>query len=282
MSMGWVLLILFVAFSALIWALLQVSLAGYQRYEHHFTEQADSRLESLFLFLDARKLFLANVLGLLIVPPVVYLLSDSLLYPALALAIVLLGPKIVFWRLERQRRERIREALPDALAQIAGGMRAGATFIGATQVMVNETKGPISQELGLFLREQKLGLTLDEGLDNLAERVDLEEMDLVVTAVQIARELGGNLAEIFERLSDTLRRKLEMEGRIRALTAQGKLQGWVVGLLPFFIMIGLNAMEPEALRPLFTSVLGWGFLAAIGVLTALGMFAIRRIVAIDI
>ncbi len=277
-----ILAVIFLSVVILIWTAVQFSLAGYQRYENRFTEQADDKLEALFLFLDARKLFVLNVLGLLIAPWVVYLLTGSGVYAVLALVAVLLAPRMIFWRLEKHRRARILDALPDVLAQVAGGMRAGATFIGATQVMVSETKGPISQEFGLLLREQKLGLTLDECLDNLAERVDLEEMDLVVTAVQIARELGGNLAEIFERLSDTLRRKLEMEAKIRALTAQGKLQGWVVGMLPFFIMGALQHMEPDAMRALFNSVLGWGFLAAIIVLTLMGAVAIKRIVSIDI
>ena len=240
------------------------------------------RIDESSLMVDARKVFVVNVLGLLLVPVLVYLLTVSWLYVVLSVVLVLVAPRLVFWRLEKRRRESIRESLPDTLAQIAGGMRAGATFISATQVMVAETKGPVSQEFALFLREQKLGLTLDEGLDNLAERVDLEEMDLVVTAVQIARELGGNLAEIFERLSDTLRRKLEMEGKIRALTAQGKLQGWVVGLLPFFIMLALNYLEPEAMEGLYTHLLGWCFLAGILVLTLLGGLAIRKIVAIDV
>lgn len=282
MDLQLILLALFVSFSVLMYILLQTSLAGYARYEARFTEQAGDKLESMFLFLDARKVFVVNVLGLLLVPLLVFLLTDSWLYVVLALVVVLAAPKLVFWHLERRRRERIREGLPDALGQIAGGMRAGGTLIGAIQVMVSETRGPLAQEFALFLREQKLGLTLDEALDNLAERVDLEEMDLVVTAAQIARELGGNLAEIFERLSDTLRRKLEMEGKIRALTAQGKLQGWVMSLLPLFIMFVLTRMEPEAMAALFTSLLGWCFVGAIVVMTVLGALAIRRIVAIDI
>ena len=158
----------------------------------------------------------------------------------------------MFWRLEKKRRETLRSGLPDTLAQIAGGLACGrGQRSSATQVMVQETQGPIAQEFSLFLREQKLGLTLDEGMDNLAERVDLEEMDLIVTAVQISRELGGNLAEIFERLSATLRRKLEMEGKIRALTAQGVLQGWI-------------------------------FLAIIFVLSLCGAMMIRKIVSIDV
>ena len=282
MDINAILALLFLSLTALIWSSLTVSLKGYTRYESHFTETAGTRMDTLFLFLDARKVFFVNVVSLLLIPVAVYVLTHSWFYVVLAIGVLLAIPKLVFWRLEKKRRETIRDGLPDTLAQVAGGMRAGATFISATQIMVQETKGPIAQEFSLFLREQKLGLTLDEGMDNLAERVDLEEMDLVVTAVQISRELGGNLAEIFERLSDTLRRKLEMEGKIRALTAQGILQGWVVGLLPFFIMFALTFMEPEAMAAMFSGLLGWIFLAVIFVLSIFGAMTIRKIVSIDV
>jgi tight adherence protein B len=282
MGMNVILGLLFLGTTALMWSMLTASLAGYNRYEAEFTEHTGTKLETLFLFFDARKVFFINVLGILVIPVAVYLLTGSLFYVLLAVVVVLAMPKLVFYLLEKKRREAIRNGLPDTLAQIAGGMRAGSTFISATQIMVEETKGPISQEFSLFLREQKLGLTLDESMDNLAERVDLEEMDLLVTAVQISRELGGNLAEIFERLSDTMRRKLEMEGKIRALTSQGKLQGWVVGLLPFFIMFALMYMEHDAMQAIFTSLLGWIFLAIIIVLTFFGAMMIRKIVSIDV
>ncbi len=282
MELEIVLAILFVAFTAVFWAVMSVSERGYHRYEAVFTERADSKLETMFLFFDARKIFFINVIGLLVVPLVVYLLTGILFYAGLAVVVVLLFPKIVFRVLEAKRKNAIRDALPDCLVQIAGGMRAGSTFITSVETMVRETPGPIGQEFSLLLREQKLGMTLSEALDNLAERVQLEEMDLVVTAAQIAREVGGNLADIFERLSTTLRRKLEMEGKIRALTSQGKMQGWVVGLLPFAIIFALMFVEPEGVGPIFTSLLGWMFLAVIVVLEILGGLMIRKIVSIDV
>ena len=173
-------------------------------------------------------------------------------------------------------------SMTDALAQVAGAMRAGATFLNAVESMVDETSGPISQEFSLMLREQRMGLTLSDALENVAERVQTEEMDLLITATQISRELGGNLSEIFERLSITLRRKMEMEGKIDALTSQGKMQGWVVGLLPFFIILALTLIEPESMKPIYTSLLGWIFLAIILTMELLGAVMIRKIVNIDV
>lgn len=273
---------LFIALTVCLWTILRFSLQGYGKYEAEFTERADDSFEQLFLFIDTKKVFFINLGLLLFLPLGIYLISGSLFYVLLVVIAILVLPKWLFKVLEAKRRAAINAALPDALAQIAGAMRAGSTFLTAIENMVEETEGPISQEFSLMLREQRMGLTLSNALDNLAERVQSEEMDLMITAAQISRELGGNLSDIFERLSQTLRRKMQIEGKIKALTSQGKLQGWVVGLLPFLMILALSFTEPEAMRPIFTTLLGWIFLAVIIVLEIMGAIMIRKIVNIDV
>lgn len=282
MDINFILAFVFVAISAAIWVLLGFSVHGYERYQSVFTEQTESRLENLFLFVDAKKMFLLNIASLLTLPIVIYFFTGSFFYIALAVLVLLVMPKLLLIRMEAKRKEKLIHALPDALTQIASGMSAGQTFILAVETMVNETKGPISQEFSLVLREQRLGMSLSEAMDNLAERVQAEELDLVVTATQIANDVGGNLSEIFRRLSDSLRRKMEMEGKIKALTSQGILQGWVVGLLPFFIIAALYFVDRENIAPIFTNLLGWIFLAIIIILEIIGGLMIRKIVNIDI
>ncbi|MBT2971614.1 MAG: type II secretion system F family protein [Candidatus Thiodiazotropha sp. (ex Ctena orbiculata)] len=277
-----ILAVLFLSISVVAWMLLGFSAQGYERYQSVFTEQTESKLESLFLFVDTKKMFSMNVAALLVLPLLIYYISDSYFYTALSIIALLVMPKIMLLRMEARRKEKLIKALPDALTQIASGMSAGQTFLSAVETMVKETKGPISQEFSLVLREQRLGMTLGEAMDNLAERVQAEEMDLVVTATQIANEVGGNLSEIFHRLADSLRRKMEMEGKIKALTSQGILQGWVVGMLPFFIIGALYFVDHENISPIFTNLLGWIFLAIIIVLEIVGGLMIRKIVNIDI
>ena len=141
------------------------------------------------------------------------------------------------------------ESLPDVLAQVSGSMRSGSTLNSAIETMVNESKGPVGQEFALLLKEQKMGISQQDALENLGERINSEDVDLVVTAALIARDVGGNLAETFERLSIMLRKKIEMEGKIKALTSQGKLQGWVVSMLPLFFKD--TFMIPIALAGIF-------------------------------
>ncbi|MET0005565.1 MAG: secretion system protein F [gamma proteobacterium symbiont of Ctena orbiculata] len=282
MDINFILALVFIAISAVIWVLLGFSVHGYERYQSVFTEQTESKLENLFLFVDAKKMFLLNVASLLALPVVIYFFTGSFFYIALVVLVLLVMPKLLLMRMEAKRKEKLIHALPDALTQIASGMSAGQTFLSAVETMVNETKGPISQEFSLVLREQRLGMSLSEAMDNLAERVQTEEFDLVVTATQIANDVGGNLSEIFRRLSDSLRRKMEMEGKIKALTSQGILQGWVVGLLPFFIIGALYFVDRENIAPIFTNLLGWIFLAVIIILEIIGGLMIRKIVNIDI
>jgi tight adherence protein B len=282
MNIYFILTLLFVSVSAVIWVLLGFSVRGYERYQSAFTENTENKLESLFLFVDTKKMFLLNITSLLVLPVFVYFISSSLFYVVLTMLALLVLPKLLLMRMEAKRKEKLIKALPDALTQIASGMRAGQTFLSAVETMVNETTGPISQEFSLVLREQRLGMTLGEAMDNLGERIQTEEMDLVVTATQIANEVGGNLSEIFHRLSESLRRKMEMEGKIKALTSQGILQGWVVGLLPIFIIGALYLVDRENIAPIFTNLLGWIFLAVIIVFEIIGGLMIRKIVNIDI
>jgi len=236
----------------------------------------------MFVFTDSRKLLFLFIGTLVLVPAFMLWFNQSPVLILLVLVGVAATPKFVMSRLENKRRNSINRGLPDALQQISGSMRAGSTFTNAIQAMVAEQEGALAQEFSLLLREQRLGSRLEEALDNLGERVQTEEMDLVISAVLIAQDVGGNLSEILHRLSDTIRRKMEMEGKIKALTAQGVLQGRVVTLLPFIVLGVLFWIEPEASRAIYKGLLGWMFLSVIVVLQIIGGSMIRKIVNIEI
>ena len=184
--------------------------------------------------------------------------------------------------LRRRRLDALERQLPDALLILAGGMKAGVSLTQALQQLVAESRPPLSQELDLLLREQRLGVALDTALDNLDRRVPLQSVTLVVAALRIATETGGQLAETLERAAQTLRSKLAMEAKIRALTSQGKLQAIVVGALPLLLIAVLQRMEPQAMGLLFTTSAGWATLAVIVLLELAGIATIRRIVDIDV
>jgi tight adherence protein B len=251
-------------------------------YKGHFTEQASTNLAELFLFPDPDRLFTLNLLALFIFPLLTWFYSHSFFHVALCFVGFLVLPRYVYRFLRKKRLLRFEAGLPDALAQMAGSMRAGANFAAALEHMTTETKGPIHQEFNVFTQEIRMGTAVDEAMENLLRRMPCESLRLMTSATLIARELGGNLSEIYGRLSESLRLKHAMEAKIDALTSQGKLQGWVVGMLPFGIMYILQQMESDAMAYLTTGLLGWIFLGIIIVMEVLGIMMIRKIVSIDI
>jgi tight adherence protein B len=184
--------------------------------------------------------------------------------------------------MHKKRTEAIERQLPDALLMMSGALRAGASFPTALEAVVHETPAPISQEFDLLMREIRLGIDLDIAMRNVERRIPIPDFMMMTAAVTIAREVGGNLAEALESVARTLREKLTMEGKIKALTSQGRMQGIVMTCLPLFLMLVLRFMEPKAMAPLFTEPVGWATLAVIGVMELLGYFSISKITNIDV
>ena len=133
-----------------------------------------------------------------------------------------------------------------------------------------------------MLRELRIGVGFNETMDNLSRRLPETEVHLVTSAMKVSREIGGGLAETLERIADTLRKRLQMEGKIRSLTAQGKMQGWVMVLLPVFLIVALSQMQPAAMHYMFHAWYGWATIAGIVVVEAIGYHFIRKIVNIDV
>jgi len=246
------------------------------------TQTARTGLADMFIFVDPLKLFYYNVIALAVVPVIVWLATENLVFVVLSAAAIVFMPKWAVNYLRKQRFSRFEAQLPDALLMVSGAMRAGASLTVALESMVSEQKPPLSQEFELLLREQRLGVDFDTALRNMEKRLPIQDFIMVVAGLRISREVGGNLAEILETLAETLRRKFAMEGKIKSLTAQGKMQGIVMTSLPLLLMLVLSKMEPEAMHPLFHSVAGWGTLGVIAVMELLGYWAIRKITTIDI
>jgi tight adherence protein B len=186
-------------------------------------------------------------------------------------------------RFSRRRRvHRFDAQLAEALQQMAGALRAGLTLQQAVEQVGRDSAPPLRHEFGLFTREVKLGLGLDAALAGMSERVGSEDLELVAVATSIARQLGGNLGEMLEGIAATIRERFRLEGKIAALTSQGKLQGMIVAALPLLIGLFLDAYRPDLIEPMFEGPYGYLLLSAIALLQATGFVAIRRIVSIDV
>jgi len=253
-----------------------------ERYKESFTTTASANMSDMFLFIDPNRLYLYNLGAIVIFPGLVWLLTRDLTAAGVMLVMVLVLPSLLYRRMRTKRLQRFLAQLPDALSMVAGSMRAGASLNVALESMVAEQAAPIAQEFELLLREQRLGVDFDVSLQNMESRVPLQDVSLLITALRINREVGGNLAETVESLGETLRRKAMMDGKITSLTAQGKLQGVVMAGLPVLLALLLYFMEPESMAKLWTTSVGWGVLTVVGVMEILGYTMIRKITSIDV
>lgn len=273
-----------VALSAalLTWFAIDAGTGTLARYRAAFTERAKFQAQEFFLFIDPRKLFAANLALMAIGGVAGWAATGSALLGLASMAALALVPRVMYWWMRRRRLRLFEEQLPDALMMLAGGMRAGVGLSSAISQLVAEALPPISQEFSLLLREQRMGVTLEQALTNLNRRMPTQTTVLIVSAMRVATETGGGLAETLERTSNTIRSRLQMEGKIGALTAQGKLQAWVVGLLPLVLMAILNKMEPVAMAMMWHTPIGWATLGAIAFFEVMGIYVIRKIIAIDV
>ena len=252
------------------------------RWRDRFGADLGLGLRQSFVYLDVGHLFRLNLLMLGVAAGGALWLTGQPLAALVALVAVGAVPGLALGLMRRHRLHRLSAQLPDAVMLVAGALRAGSSLPQAISQAARELPSPAGREFDLVIREQRLGVGLDASMSHLERRARLEEVTLFSAAVRISQETGGNLAETLERLADTLRRKAALEGRIDALTAQGRLQGWVMALLPLAVAGALFAIEPQAMRPLVTTWQGWGVCALVLALEALGLHVIRRIVDIDV
>lgn len=279
-------LVAIIGFVAIIaaWSLIQVARDFLGRQQKAIEQQAESEggLRDMFIDVDPQKLFYGNIVALVLIPALIWLVTDNPVMAVGAGAVIVLLPKFAVNYLRKRRFKQFENQLPDALLMLSGALRAGASLTVAMESMVKEQRPPLGQEFSLMLREQRLGVDFDTALRNMEKRMPMPDFVMVVAGMRISREVGGNLADILETLADTLRRKQQMEGKIAALTAQGKMQGLVMTCLPLFLMLILTQMEPEAMAPLYNTWYGWATLAVIGVMEVIGYVAIQKITTIDV
>jgi tight adherence protein B len=235
--------------------------------------------------------------GASIVTTPAILLFLSLFMPALGSPIALLaGVLIGFWipRFWLKRRVSGRlgafnKQLPDTIMLIANALRAGSSFLQAIELVVRESRPPISTEFSRVIREVNLGLPFETALENMVRRVRSDDLELMATAISIQHQVGGNLAEILDSIAFTIRERMRIKGEIRTLTAQQRLSGYVVGFLPIGLAGFLFVAAPGFMEPMFANppaVMGLpaGVVILVfgGFMMFIGFMMIRKIVDIEV
>ncbi len=196
-------------------------------------------------------------------------------------AVAYWGPEIFIIYLRRKRRAAFSEQLVDGLVLMSNGMRSGFTLQQAIDMLIEEMPAPLSQEFELIRREYKVGVDLDVALRNCVKRTNDQDLDLVVTAIQITRQLGGNLAEVFDRIVAMVRERKILAGKADALTSEGKMQATVVGLLPYGFMFAMIKVNPELMRLMWTTLPGFACLVMVIGLDVVGYLWVRKLATVE-
>ncbi|MDL2335306.1 MAG: type II secretion system F family protein [Chloroflexota bacterium] len=220
--------------------------------------------------------------------PLISVLSSPLVW-AVALVLGWWLPKFWLGRRKGKRLKAFNSELSDTIMLLANSLRAGSSFLQAVEMIVRESRPPISTEFARVIREVNLGLPLDEALANLQRRVRSDDLDLMTTAIAIHHTVGGNLAEILDSIAFTIRERVRIKGDIRTLTAQQRMSGYVVGFLPVGLVIVMSVIAPTFMAPMLQKPpelmglpAGMFILAGGGFMMLIGFILIRRIVDIEV
>ncbi|WP_287007181.1 type II secretion system F family protein [Candidatus Aquicultor secundus] len=165
---------------------------------------------------------------------------------------------------------------------LAGSLRAGYSMLQAISLASEESKPPISDEFKRVLSETRLGLSIEVALNKMAARVESDDFHWMVLAINIQREVGGNLAEILDIVAKTIRERETLKRQIKTLTAEGRLSSYILIALPFAITAILLVINPGYMSLLFTNVLGWIMAGVAGILMIIGIIWMRKIVSIEV
>jgi tight adherence protein B len=247
------------------------------------------KFEIMFIEVDPNKitwvlLLMSFGMGILVFG-VLALLGNLPLATLLGIAVTVIGwkiPKPLVNFFENKRKKAYQIQMVDALNLMANGIRAGLTMPQSVGMVVDELPPPVSQEFNLVLQEAKIGVPLDEALEHLKQRIYTEDNEMFVTSVTILRETGGNLAETFDTIVSVIRERVRLQLKIDTYIASGKIQAYIIGCMPFGMIVMFGTGDPDYFPLLFGTVLGIVALIIICGMVALGMFIIMKIIDIKV
>lgn len=227
-----------------------------KRYLTKGVAEANEQLAGMFIDVSAQRLILLHAGAPLLGAFIGHGVLGGMVGFLLGLAAGFLIPrgiiKTIIWR----RQQRFKAQLVDALLVMSSSLKAGLSLLQAMESLVEESKPPMSQEIGLATKEVRMGLSMDEALKRLKKRMPLEELNLIITAMLVARETGGDVTEVFAKLIETIRERIKVKERIKTLTVIPRIQGWFMAAIPFFFGSFAIKINPNYFEMLFKDPVG--------------------------
>lgn len=191
-------------------------------------------------------------------------------------------PLFILNRNINKRLKKINSQLGDTIAILSNSLKAGHSFFQAVDSVSRELTGPMADEFAKLQKEISFGINTEIALENMVNRVGSDDLELMVTAVLIQRQVGGNLAEVLDNISDTIRQRIRAKGEIRTLTAQGRMSGWIISLLPFLLAIAISIISPQQMKTLISSPIGIIMILIAFIMEFLGIIFVRKIINIEV
>jgi tight adherence protein B len=254
----------------------------YRRYEDWVTSELETNLGFMGWRVDkerATKLLRWTVGGGFVVGVLISRSPMVGVYAGLLFGAV---PVPLVRYLRTRRWQAFDEQLLDAVTLLRNGLKSGLALPQSIELLVREMHAPINEEFDQVLKEVQMGRTLDEALIALNDRMVHPELDLLVSSIVTLRRTGGNMTETFELITDTIQQRVRVEGKIRALTAQGMTQAYIMVSMPYILGLVVYLMDPSYMRPMFETVLGWMLLTLMTGMVLVGWFVIKQIVTIEV
>jgi tight adherence protein B len=284
-------LLYMLSLGGLTYFILQAFRSSAREYASAYTEDSARRMEDLFLFIPPRRILelaaacaaVCFLLGFLALGGFLgRTLMRGLVAGLLTGAIGWNIPRVVLGMMRRRRLLLFNVQLVDSLVNMSNALKAGFSIQQAVELVVREGQNPIAQEFGVFLHQTRVGMRMEDAFESLQTRVGSDDLTLMIASIEIARQTGGNLTEVFERIAHTIRERMRIEQRIRTLTAQGRLQGIVVGVMPLLLGLAMFILDKGMMVLFLQSSFGLGILLAVAILEVIGALVIRRIIHIDV
>lgn len=213
---------------------------------------------------------------------ILYVLAGNGLVTLMGFLLGFKFPESVIETIRKKRAAQLNDQLPQALSLIANGLRAGFSFSQAMAVVGREMEAPVADEFSKVLRDNSYGKNMDEALQDLGKRTDDEDLDIFITTLLIHLQVGGDLSEILDTISETIRERVKLKGDIRTLISQSKMSAWVIGVIPVAIGAALFVLNPQYMGIMLDNTIGLAMLGIAGGMILIGAFLLTKIVKIKL
>lgn len=276
----------------LSFALIDIFVFISKRYKDKYLEETSTELDDILLQLPpARVLDLNFAISIIIgiIAALLYFFRMEQARPIHLFVVFIIFfilsfpiPKIILRILKKKRTEKFNIQLESALGNVASSLKAGFSINQAFEELAMSNKHPLSVEFRMLMQEIRLGVTMDEALENMVKRINSDDFELVATAVITARQTGGELTGTLERLASLIRERMRINNKLKAMTSMGRLQALMIGCMPFLLLWGMYYVSPGMVGAFMNSPVGYISLVVVIILDVIGFLVIKKITTIDV